>query len=39
LKRCTRLHGGKGSDFLHRIKVIQDKPQARSFPPIPAKVQ
>jgi hypothetical protein len=32
LKRGTRFHGGKGSDFLHRLKVIEGMPQARSFP-------
>jgi hypothetical protein len=32
LKRGTRFHGGKGSDSLHRIKVIDGMPQARSFP-------
>jgi hypothetical protein len=32
LKRGTRFHGGKGSDFLHRIKVIEGRLQARSFP-------
>jgi hypothetical protein len=32
LKRGTRFHGGKGSNFLHRLKVIEGIPQARSFP-------
>jgi hypothetical protein len=32
LKRGTRFHGGKGSNFLHKIKVIEGMPQARSFP-------
>jgi len=32
LKRGTRFHGGKGSNCLHRIKVIEGMPQARSFP-------
>jgi hypothetical protein len=32
LKRGTRFHGSKGSDFLHRIKVIEGRLQARSFP-------
>jgi hypothetical protein len=32
LKRGTRFHGSKGSDFLHRLKVIEGRPQARSFP-------
>jgi len=32
LKRGTRFHGGKGSNFLHRLKVIEGRLQARSFP-------
>jgi len=32
LKRGTRFHGGKGSDFLHMLKVIEGMTQARSFP-------
>jgi hypothetical protein len=32
LKRGTRFHGGIGSNFLHKIKVIERMNQARSFP-------